>query len=146
MTDTRTREQRRLIMQSVGTKNTGPEWEIRRLLFGLGYRYRLHDKRLPGRPDIVFPGRKKVIFVHGCYWHGHGCSKGHPLKSRLEYWGPKLAANRDRDATQVHKIEELGWSVLTLWQCELKDSEAVKAAVLSFLGPRTASPNRSLIP
>jgi DNA mismatch endonuclease (patch repair protein) len=134
MTDTRTPEQRRRIMQSVRTKNTGPEWEIRRLLFGLGYRYRLHGKRLPGRPDIVFSGKQKVIFVHGCYWHGHGCSKGQPPKSRAEYWGPKLSANRDRDARQIRQIEALGWSVLTVWQCELKDSTALKARIKTFLG------------
>lgn len=129
-------------MQSVSTKNTGPEWEIRRLLFGLGYRYRLHDKRLPGTPDIVFGGKKKVIFVHGCFWHSHGCSKGQPPKSRPEFWGPKLSRNRERDAAQVQQIEELGWSVLTLWQCELKNTERLTAKMRSFLDGSIDKPHR----
>jgi DNA mismatch endonuclease (patch repair protein) len=121
-------------MQAVGTKNTGPEWEVRRLLFRIGYRYRLHDKRLPGRPDIVFSGKKKAIFVHGCYWHGHGCPKGQPPKSRSDYWSPKLSANRARDARQIRELEALGWSVLTVWQCELKDPGALETKISSFLG------------
>jgi DNA mismatch endonuclease, patch repair protein len=142
MTDTRTPAQRRRIMQSVSTKNTGPEWEIRRLLFSMRYRYRLHDSRLPGTPDIVFSGRKRVIFVHGCFWHGHGCSKGQPPKSRPEFWGPKLFRNRERDAIQAQQIEALGWSVLTLWQCELKDREALKAKIVLFLEAPINKPNQ----
>ncbi len=121
-------------MQAVGTRNTGPEWAVRRILLDLGYRYRLHSKALPGRPDIVMPGRKKAIFVHGCFWHSHGCSKGRPPKSRPEFWGPKLQANRERDVSQVQQIEALGWSVLVIWQCELKDSSALRATIVNFLG------------
>src|SRR5579871_243515 len=113
MADTRTREQRRRIMQSVRTKDTGPELELRRLLFSLGFRYRLHDKKLPGRPDIVLRGRRKAIFVHGCFWHAHGCKKGRPPKSREDYWEPKLRANCERDLLHVRALEELGWDVLT---------------------------------
>jgi DNA mismatch endonuclease (patch repair protein) len=120
-------------MQSVGTRNTGPECVVRKMLYGLGFRYRLHSKDLPGRPDIVFRGRKKAIFVHGCFWHGHNCTKGNAPKSRLEYWLPKLNANRTRDAIKSGELEALGWSVLTLWQCELKDLDALKNRILRFL-------------
>lgn len=140
MTDTRTPAQRRRIMQSVKTKDTGPELQVRRMLFGLGFRYRLHDKRLPGRPDIVFPKKRKAIFVHGCFWHGHECSKGNAPKSKLEYWGPKLAANAERDAMQVTRIEQLGWSVLTVWQCQLKDADGIREIILSFLQDEPVGP------
>src|SRR5690348_10768683 len=97
MADTRTPAQRSRIMASVQQRNTGPEWIVRRLLHSNGHRYRLHSKKLPGKPDIVFGARKKAIFVHGCFWHGHDCAKGRSPKSRLDYWGPKLEANRRRD-------------------------------------------------
>ncbi|HXG78538.1 MAG TPA: very short patch repair endonuclease, partial [Methyloceanibacter sp.] len=84
-------------MKSVGTRDTGPEISVRRLLHSLGYRYRLYRSDLPGTPDLTFPKRHKVIFVHGCYWHGHGCEKGRLPKSKLAYWAPKIAANRARD-------------------------------------------------
>jgi len=133
MADTRTPEQRRRIMQSVKTLDTGPELEVRHILFGLGYRYRLHAKNLPGRPDIVFPGRMKAIFVHGCFWHWHGCRKGRAPKSRLDYWKPKLKTNRKRDGVQLRALKALGWSVLTVWQCETSDSEALRSRLCDFL-------------
>jgi DNA mismatch endonuclease (patch repair protein) len=111
-------------MSSVGTKNTGPELVLRRLLHRLGYRYRIHPKNLPGKPDIAFPSRRKVIFVHGCFWHGHNCSKGRPPKSGGEYWGPKLLANKERDERRLNELAQLGWSSLIVWQCELTDPEA----------------------
>jgi DNA mismatch endonuclease (patch repair protein) len=135
MADTRTPEQRRRIMQSVGTRDTGPELKVRRLLFSLGYRYRLNAKKLPGRPDIVFPGRMKAIFVHGCFWHGHGCRKGRAPKSRIEYWKPKLKNNRRRDLAQSRALKTLGWSVLVIWQCETNDPEDLGARLVAFLGP-----------
>lgn len=131
MVDTRSPEQRRRIMQAVGTKNTRPEWVVRRWLYGRGYRYRLHPKTLPGRPDIVLPGRGLAIFVHGCFWHGHKCDKGRAPKSKLDYWGPKLLANRERDARKATELEDLGWRVLTVWECETKDEEML----LSILTP-----------
>lgn len=134
MVDTRSPEQRRRIMQSVKTKNTGPELTVRRALFAAGYRFRLHRKDLPGSPDIVLPGRKKVIFVHGCFWHGHGCAKGRASKSRLDYWGPKLKANKDRDSRNRNALTKLGWDVLTLWQCELSDLDALNMRLQTFLG------------
>ena len=134
MADTRTPEQRRRIMQAVKTRDTGPERTVRRLLHGLGYRYRLNVEALPGRPDVVFPRRKKVIFVHGCFWHGHGCAKGHAPKSRLDYLAPKLKANRERDCAQLLALENLGWSVLTIWQCETHGQEALATKLKGFLG------------
>ncbi len=133
MADTRTPEQRRRIMQAVKTTGTGPEMIVRRALFSLGYRYRLHSKRLPGRPDIVFHGRRKAIFVHGCFWHGHGCAKGRLPKSRLDYWGPKIVANCNRDARNVADLSALGWEVLTVWQCETLDLEALSERLTHFM-------------
>src|ERR1051325_667957 len=104
MTDTRTKEQRSRIMKSVGTRDTGPELAVRRMLHRMGYRYRLHRKDLPGRPDIAFPSRRKAIFVHGCFWHGHACSKGKLPKSRLDYWTAKVKANQDRDAMVIARL------------------------------------------
>jgi DNA mismatch endonuclease (patch repair protein) len=141
MADTRTPEQRRRIMQAVKTCDTGPELVVRRILFQFGYRYRLNAKKLPGRPDIVFPARKQAIFVHGCFWHGHGCVKGQAPKSRLDYWEPKLKANRERDAAQLRALDHLGWSVLTIWQCETHDRELLATRLKHFLGgvPNSAS-------
>jgi DNA mismatch endonuclease (patch repair protein) len=120
-------------MQSVGTKNTGPELVVRRLLYRLGYRYRLHNKKLPGRPDIVFLGRSKVIFVHGCFWHGHGCQKGQAPKSRLEYWLPKIESNRTRDSLKTDELKQMGFSVLTIWQCELLEAAELQNKLINFL-------------
>lgn len=136
--DTRTPEQRRRIMQSVRSKDTGPELAIRRALFAAGYRYRLHRKNLPGTPDIVFPSRMKAIFVHGCFWHSHDCAKGRPSKSRIEYWGPKIDTNRARDERNTTAMEALGWRVLHVWQCELADLPTALKRVERFLN---APPN-----
>ena len=131
--DTRTPEQRRRIMQAVKSKNTGPELTVRRLLHGMGYRYRLHRKDLPGRPDIVFVSRRKAIFVHGCFWHGHGCSKGRLPKSRLDYWRPKIEGNVARDRTKIDRLRSSGWDVLVVWQCEIADLEATSARLQGFV-------------
>lgn len=139
VTDTRTPDQRRRIMQSVRSKDTGPEWVVRRLLFSLGYRYRLHRRDLPGSPDIVFQGRKRVIFVHGCFWHGHGCAKGHAPKSRTEYWGAKIAANRARDEANLVALQTLGWETLVVWQCELSHEQALAQLLIGFVDRGTNS-------
>ena len=133
MVDTRTKEQRRRIMQAVKGKDTGPEWTVRKLLHKRGYRYRLHRKDLPGKPDLVFPSRRKAIFVHGCFWHAHGCRYGQPPKSRPEYWLPKLKENKRRDAKRNAELEEMGWQVLTVWQCETRDMEGLVPKLCSFL-------------
>lgn len=136
MSDTRTPEQRRRIMQSVKTRDTGPELTVRRMLFGLGYRYRLNAKNLPGRPDIVFRSRMKAIFVHGCFWHAHGCRKGRAPKSRLDYWKPKLQTNKARDKAQVRALKKMGWSVFTVWQCETTDRDLLATRLVDFLEDR----------
>lgn len=121
-------------MQSVGTRHTGPELTVRSLLHRLGYRFRLHGRDLPGSPDIVFRTRHKVIFVHGCYWHGHGCPKGKLPKSRSDYWVPKIAKNRERDMRNDAALRAIGWESLTVWQCETKDFSTLAAQVIRFLG------------
>ena len=133
--DLRSVEQRRKIMQSVGTVHTGPEMVVRQNLYALGYRYRLHRKDLPGKPDIVFAKKRKVIFVNGCFWHGHGCPKGRLPKSRLDYWGPKIERNRQRDREIESALRLRGWDVLTVWQCELKDLHHLRCHLSAFLGP-----------
>lgn len=120
-------------MQAVKTKDTKPEMVVRRLLHAMGYRYRLHRKDLPGKPDIVFPGRKKIIFVHGCFWHCHGCSKGRPPKSRLDYWQPKLEKNVIRDRTNQEQLISAGWRILVVWQCETSNRETLGISLRGFL-------------
>lgn len=120
-------------MSKVRSKNTTPELAVRKLVFSLGYRYRLHAKNLPGKPDLFFPGRKKAIFVHGCFWHYHNCKIGHIPKSRLDYWEPKLIARRERDASNAAALAELGWGVLVIWECEIKDQEKLTQTICMFL-------------
>lgn len=121
------------IMSSVGTRDTGPEMLLRRSLHRLGYRYRTNSRTLPGKPDLVFPARRKAIFVHGCFWHGHGCRWGRPPKSRPEYWAPKIAANRLRDTRVLRQLRREGWSTLIVWQCELRMLERALAKAVRFL-------------
>ncbi|WP_432731982.1 very short patch repair endonuclease [Variovorax sp. W6] len=108
-------------MKKVRGKNTGPELAVRSLLHRLGFRFRLHRKDLPGTPDVVFPRLRVALFVHGCFWHGHGCKYGQLPKSKLDYWAPKIAANRARDIRKTTMLGELGWQVVEVWQCELRD-------------------------
>lgn len=126
-------ERRSWLMGRVGTKDTAPEMIVRRLLHGNGYRYRLHVGSMAGKPDIVLPSRRSVVFVHGCFWHGHGCKIGRLPKSRPEFWGPKIARNRDRDADAQRKLKGLGWRVLTVWQCETKDLSKLGRKLDRFL-------------
>jgi DNA mismatch endonuclease, patch repair protein len=122
------------MMRSVQSKNTEPEMLVRRYLHKLGYRYLLHDKRLPGQPDLVFPSKKKVIFVHGCFWHQHsGCRHGHAPKSRLEYWLPKLRKNILRDEAARLELNRLGWSSLVIWEFELEDFSKAGNRARDFL-------------
>lgn len=126
---------RRRIMRAVRSKDTSTEMAVRRLAHGLGYRFRLHRKELPGRPDLVFPSRRKVVFVHGCFWHQHDCPHGQRLPSvRTDYWLPKLAANRRRDADHEHRLVALGWDVLTVWECEIDNRSRLAARLCRFLG------------
>lgn len=135
MVDRLTPQQRSNLMRQVRGKDTAPEMIVRRLAFAEGYRYRLHRKGLPGKPDLVFPGRRKAIFVHGCFWHGHGCKIGRLPKSRPEFWEPKIARNQQRDAESAAALIASGWDVLTVWQCETKDREALRNRIVDFLGP-----------
>lgn len=120
-------------MQAVKSKDTKPEMIVRRLLFRKGYRYRLHCKSLPGNPDIVFTGRRKVIFVNGCFWHRHDCKFGRIPKSRLDYWRPKLEQNAKRDRLKSKQLESLGWRILVIWQCETADLDTLAATLRKFL-------------
>lgn len=126
-------------MSLVRGKDTKPEMIVRRLVHGLGYRYRLHVKDLPGRPDMVFPSRRAVIFVHGCFWHQHpdpACKLARQPKSRMDFWGPKLLSNRVRDERNIEVLTSLGWRVLSVWECEVRDQERLREKVVGFLGGR----------
>jgi DNA mismatch endonuclease, patch repair protein len=122
-------------MSRIGGKDTLPERIVRRLLHRLGYRFRVHRRDLPGTPDIVLPGRRKVIFVHGCFWHGHGCKIGKPPKSRLDFWSPKVERTRQRDASRELALANAGWDVLTVWQCEIRKPNELREHLVNFLGP-----------
>lgn len=121
-------------MRKVRSKDTKPEMVVRKLIFSMGYRYRLHDRKLPGTPDLVFPGRKKVIFVHGCFWHQHdGCKLARMPKSRMPFWTTKLSMNRERDDRNMAYLTELGWSVLVIWECQLQNPSRISDTVTRFL-------------
>jgi len=121
-------------MRRIRSKNTKPEVLLRSLLHKAGYRFRLHRKDLPGKPDIVFVGRRKVIFVHGCFWHQHSaCREGRLPGTRQEYWKPKLEKNIARDAASIAALRELGWSVAVIWECELQGTSVLPSPVQDFL-------------
>ena len=134
--DTLTRRERSKQMALVRSKDTAPELTVRRIVHRLGYRYRLHVASLPGCPDLVFPSRQKVIFVHGCFWHQHRCRRGRRMPStRVDYWRKKLNRNKQRDAAHRRRLRREGWRVLTLWECQLKTSqrEGLVDRLLEFL-------------
>ncbi|MTH95658.1 very short patch repair endonuclease [Roseibium sp. RKSG952] len=138
MTDKLSPERRSRNMAAIRSKNMKPEMIVRKLVHSIGFRYRLHRKDLPGKPDLVFGPRKKVIFVHGCFWHQHpdpNCKDSRLPKSRLDYWVPKLERNQRRDAQVQEELQGLGWTCLTIWECETKQIEALKKKVLKFLRP-----------
>jgi len=121
-------------MQAVKSKDTTPELIVRRLLHTNGYRYRLHRADLPGCPDIVFSRKKKIIFIHGCFWHGHSCARGARIpKSNTEYWTSKISRNRDRDAVVKKKLKANGWAQVVLWECETKNESAILKKISRFL-------------
>ncbi|MHB9004916.1 MAG: very short patch repair endonuclease [Coriobacteriia bacterium] len=134
MVDSRTKEKRSEIMSKVRSKDTAPELLVRRLIFCMGYRYRLHVAGLPGKPDIVMIGRRKIIDVRGCFWHGHkDCKHGLLPKSRQEFWAAKITRNRQRDRDNLRNLEGSGWKVLVVWQCELKNVELLKTRLHEFI-------------
>ncbi len=127
-------EQRSRTMRAVKGKHTTPELRVRRMVHGMGRRFRLHRKDLPGAPDLVFPGRRKVIFVHGCFWHGHSCRRGaRTPKTNRDYWVGKIGRNVARDAAHLEALAELGWEAMVVWECELKDEETLRAKLVAFL-------------
>ncbi|WP_321530166.1 DNA mismatch endonuclease Vsr [uncultured Desulfuromonas sp.] len=132
-TDPLTTAQRSERMSRIRSSDTKPEIAVRRLIYSMGYRYRLHSKDVPGRPDIVFKGRKKVVFVHGCFWHQHGCRQYRMPKSKLDFWLPKLENNIQRDKKVLQELKESGWNVLIIWECELKDKESVCERIKYFM-------------
>lgn len=124
------------IMRAVKSKDTSPELKVRSLLHRAGYRFRLHNKALPGNPDLVFPGRHAILFVHGCFWHGHSCKRGaRSPKSNADYWAQKIAKNRKRDIKHRAALRSAGWRVFTVWECELNDS-ALLRRLAKMLGPK----------
>ncbi len=134
MVDRLTPAARSRLMSKIRSRNTSPEMSVRRTAHALGYRFRLHKKSLPGTPDLVFSGRKAVIFVNGCYWHGHGCSRGGTgAKSNQSYWAPKIERTRERDRLARQALAEAGWRVLTVWECETGDAGRLRARIDGFL-------------
>ena len=132
--DTLTPHARSERMSRIRNKDTKPELVIRRLVHRLGYRFRLHVAALPGKPDLVFARRRKVVFVHGCFWHQHRCALGRKPKSRLDFWLPKLHANKARDRRHQGQLSEMGWQSLTIWECQLKNTCELEEKLTSFLG------------
>ncbi len=120
-------------MSRVHHADTKLELAVRRIVYDMGYRYRLHAKDLPGHPDLVFRSRKKVIFVHGCFWHQHGCRQYRMPKSRLDFWAQKLEKNVERDGKTYTTLKEKGWRILVIWECEMKDRDAVRMRIRDFL-------------
>lgn len=120
-------------MRAIRGKDTKPEMEVRRLVHGLGYRFRLHRADLPGKPDLAFPARRKVIFVHGCFWHSHGCKSGLIPKSNRDFWLPKLRRNKERDKSSLEELLQQGWKALVIWECETGAKDALKKRLRDFL-------------
>lgn len=134
MADNLSAEQRRECMRAVRGANTSPEMIVRRLIHSMGYRYALHVKRLPGKPDIVLVSRRKAVFIHGCFWHSHSCSHGSKSPAtNQDYWSQKRLRNAARDREHLRSLRKEGWSVLVIWECETKRLEKVKGRLIRFL-------------
>jgi len=141
MSDVYPPEKRSSVMRQVKGRDTAPELKVRKALTALGARYRLHRKDLPGSPDIVLPGRRLALFVHGCFWHGHDCARGARVpKANRDYWLAKVARNRARDLATRAALEASGWRVETLWECDLKDGAVLRTRLVSLLGLDAVSP------
>jgi DNA mismatch endonuclease, patch repair protein len=127
-------------MRRIRSKDMRPELAVRSLVHKLGYRFRLHRKNLPGKPDLVFVSQRKVIFVHGCFWHSHeGCKTAHVPKSNLDYWGPKLERNRTRDTRNIAALKVDGWRTLVIWECETHSERTLQKRIRAFLSANVAS-------
>lgn len=126
---------RRRTMQAVKSRDTKPELIVRRLAHAMGYRYRLHRQDLPGKPDLVFSARRAVIFVHGCFWHGHDCRRGARIpKTNRAYWAAKISRNRERDLAHQVLLTAQGWRVLVIWECQIRDADMLRQMLRAFLG------------
>ncbi|MCY3714485.1 MAG: very short patch repair endonuclease [Gemmatimonadetes bacterium] len=135
MVDIMTTEQRSALMSRIRSVDTKPELFVRRALHALGYRFRTHVRGLPGRPDLVFTKRRAVIFVHGCFWHRHGCRKTTVPKVREEFWDGKFTANTNRDQRNQSQLAQSGWKVLIVWECEVENDSTLLDRIVGFLGP-----------
>jgi len=134
MTDVLTPEQRHQNMSAIKSKNTKPEVIARHIIHSMGYRYRLHQKDLPGKPDLVFPKYSKVIFIHGCYWHMHNCRYGRVVpKTNAKFWKNKRESNKNRDKKNRLDLKKLGWEILTIWECQLRNLTALEKRIVAFL-------------
>lgn len=135
-----TADERSACMRAVRSKDTGPEMRVRKLIHSLGYRYALHINKLPGKPDIVFVSRKKIIFVHGCFWHKHNCRRGSicPV-TNADYWNSKRQRNNERDKQHMLALRKDGWKVLVIWECQIKNVEGLRKKIDLFLSTRTSS-------
>jgi DNA mismatch endonuclease (patch repair protein) len=132
--DVLTKKQRSYCMSRIRKTDTAPEIVVRKIIHNLGYRYRLYKNDLPGCPDIVLPIHRKIIFVNGCWWHSHNCRLGHRKpKSRLDYWLPKLRANKERHIRNLRKLRNQGWKVLTVWECQICKPEKLSKRIREFL-------------
>ena len=136
MADIFSSEKRKWIMRQIKNHDTAPEMLVRSLLFKMGYRFRLHRKDLPGHPDIVLPRHKKVIFVDGCFWHGHkGCPRSKRPDTNEDFWNKKLDQNQERDIRFRNELKRLGWHVLVIWQCETRNPENLQSKLKGFSAP-----------
>lgn len=134
MTDVFTKRKRSWLMSRISGKNTKPEIIVRKILYNLGFRYRVHYKKLPGSPDIVLPKYRKVIFVHGCFWHGHtACRKAALPKTNDRFWHAKITSNKKRDKKTSRRLNVLGWRTLTIWECQLKSKEKIASKLEKYL-------------
>jgi DNA mismatch endonuclease (patch repair protein) len=131
--DTITKSQRSLLMGRIRGKNTGPELAVRSILHRCGYRFRLHQKDLPGKPDIVLPRHRKIVLVHGCFWHGHTCRLASKPKSNESYWSLKIQTNRARDSRNLEALVSQGWKVLELWECDIRKANGLEQALQKFM-------------
>ena len=134
--DNLSKQERSERMSRIKGTDTGPEMTVRRIVHGMGFRYRLHVRELPGKPDIVLPKLGKIIFVHGCFWHQHECAFSHVPKSNVSYWRPKLQRNQVRDRENIKALRSIGWKCLTLWECQMSNPERLLRRLTKFLdGP-----------
>ena len=134
-------------MRAVRSKDTGPELQVRSIVHRLGYRFRLHRAELAGKPDLVLPRLRKVIFVHGCFWHGHDCKRvaREPMSNR-DYWSEKIRTNKLRDCANIASLNSQGWDCLVVWECELKDPDSIESVIQQFLQTRGADNGSSMRP